>query len=350
MSNLNHEDIAKHDSAAMLDRILKFPEQLQHAQSLAKEVKVEYNSDQILNICVTGMGGSAISGDIVRSYLSGVLKIPIIVNRYYTLPNFINENSLVVVTSYSGSTEETLEAYNDANSRNAKIVCITSGGTLSERTKNHGYPVYSIPSGYPPRSALGYLTVPILYTLYGIGLIPNPEADLLETINLLIRLSEEYHPNSENNLAKEISYKIKDKIPLIYASVWGFEAVALRWKTQLSENSKVLAFCNLFPELNHNEIMGWGPLQETNQKFQIIYLKDKEDHPKVKKRMSVTKEILGKNTAPIIEVESIGESLLARIFSLVFLGDMVSFYLAILNQVDPTPVKKIDYLKQRLSE
>lgn len=350
MQKLRNEDCAKYDSQGMLNRILKFPEQLQHAQSISKAVEVPFGSEQILNICVAGMGGSAISGDIARSYLSDTLKIPILVNRSYTLPNFVNEHSLMIVNSYSGNTEETLEAYEDACKREAKIVCVTSGGKLAEKAKAHGDPIYFIPTGYPPRSALGYLTVPLLFTLYDIGLTPNPEKDLLESVNLLAALREQYHPDSGDNLAKQISYQLENKIPLIYGSVSRFDAVAFRWKTQLSENSEVLAFYNAFPELNHNEIMGWGPLQEINRNFQVIYLKDSGDHPQVKKRMNIVKEILEQKTGPVIEVESRGQSLLARIFSLVFLGDMVSFYLAILNRVDPTPVEKIDYLKQRLSE
>lgn len=350
MTKLDHQQIAQYDSAGMLDRILNFPEQLKQAQTISKQTKLNLSSNQILNVCITGMGGSAISGDIVRSNLAGRLNVPIFVNRYYKLPNFVNENSLIVVSSYSGNTEETLEAYEDACKKNAQVVCITSGGELSERAHAQGHPIFTIPGGYPPRSALGYLTVPILYGLHAAKLITEPDEELFETINLLQKLSQEYHPDSESNLAKEISIRLQGKIPLIYASVFGFEAVAWRWKGQFSENSKVLAFCNLFPELNHNEIMGWGPLREINQKFQIIYLKDKEDHPQVIKRMMVTKEIIEPETGPIIEVESKGESLLARIFSLIFLGDVVSLYLAILNKVDPTPVKRIDYLKQKLSE
>jgi len=350
MSKLDREEIAKYDSAGMLKRILKLPEQLVQAQTISKASELKFKSTQILNVCVTGMGGSAISGDIVRCNLADRLKIPFYVNRYYKLPNFVNENSLVLVSSYSGNTEETLEAYNDACRRDANVICITSGGILGERARAQGHPIFTLPCGYPPRSALGYLTVPILYCLYAAELIPEPDKELYETINLLQRLSREYHPDSESNLAKEISYKLKDKVPLIYASVFGFEAVALRWKGQLSENSEVVAFFNLFPELNHNEIMGWGPLRKINQEFQVIYLKDREDHTQVIKRMAVTKEILEKEIGPIIEVESKGESLIARIFSLLFLGDMVSLYLAILNRVNPTLVRKIDYLKQRLSE
>ncbi|RMD94348.1 MAG: bifunctional phosphoglucose/phosphomannose isomerase [Calditrichaeota bacterium] len=349
MPELNPSEIAKYDTSDMLGKILNFPQQLQEAQNLARGVKVQVNPEKIANICITGMGGSAISGDLVRTYLAERIRLPIFVNRYYRLPHFVNDQTLVIASSYSGNTEETLESYEDASERGAQIVCVTSGGQLAERAAARGISIYKIPTGFPPRSALGYLTVPLLYCFHNLNLISDPAGELQETIDLLNNLKEEYKPEIENNLAKEISRKLHNKIPLVYAPVNGFEAVAWRWKGQFSENSKVLAFCNLFPELNHNEIMGWGPLKSINREFQVVYLKDKEAHPQVLKRMEITKEILANETDPIIEVESRGKSLLARIFSLIYTGDMVSFYLAILNKEDPTPVKKIDYLKARLT-
>lgn len=349
MPNLDRTEIAKFDQQGMLDRILDFPQQLQDALSLSKSANFSLPGKHIRNICVSGMGGSAIGGDIVGSYLSGVLKIPFAVNRFYQLPNYIDANSLVITCSYSGNTEETLSAYDDAVDRKAQIVCVSSGGTLANKAASNGHPIFSVPSGFPPRSALGYLIVPILYSLHFAGLSEDPEADILETIDLLGQLAEEYHPDKRNNLAKEISCSLKYKIPLIYVSVSGFEAVAWRWKGQLSENSKVMAFCNVFPELNHNEIMGWGPNAELNRKYQVVYLRDRDDHNRVKKRMQISKSIIEEYTNSIVEVESRGNSLLTRIFSLIFLGDMVSLYLAILNQVDPTSIKNIDFLKQELT-
>ncbi len=349
MLKLNSNEIVKFDSEGMLDYILQFPQQLQHALKISKNFQLDFKSAQISNICATGMGGSGISGDVVRSCFTDILKVPFFVNRYYSLPNFVDNRSLVIVLSYSGNTEETLSAYQDACSRKAKIVCITSGGELAELAASNGHPILLIPAGYSPRAALGYLTVPLLYCLYLTGLISNPEADITETIDLLNKLSDEYHPDHNSNLPKKMAYALKGKIPLIYASVNSFEAIVWRWKGQLSENGEVLAFCNLFSELNHNEIMGWGPLTEINRNFQVIYLKDRDYRDQIKSRMHVTKDILERHSAPIIEVESSGESLLARIFSLIFLGDMVSLYLAILNEVDPTPVKNIDFLKQQIN-
>ncbi|MFQ5675425.1 MAG: bifunctional phosphoglucose/phosphomannose isomerase [bacterium] len=350
MQSLNKADIARFDQQGMLGRILNFPDQLKEALATAQSTIFSLEKTRVQNICVAGMGGSAIGGDIVRSCYGGVLRVPLVVNRDYRLPNFIDKNSLVIVCSYSGNTEETLSALEDAQRRGAQIVCISSGGAISERAASKEYPVFSVPPGYPPRSALGYLLVPILVILHSCGLLAtNPESDVLEASRVVEKYARELHPDVENNFAKRIARRLKDKVPLIYGAVAGFEPVAMRWKGQLCENSKVLAFCNVFPELNHNEVMGWGPLEEINQRFQVVFLHDRDDHDQVKKRMQITKEIIEKYSEEIIEVESRGESLLARIFSLVYLGDMVSLYLAIVNQVDPTSIENIDTLKKKLA-
>jgi len=349
LAKLNAHEISKYFSAEALDRILKFHEQIEHAQIISKEIRFRFDPAPVANICATGMGGSGISGDLVRAYLAGSLNVPFVVNRNYTLPHFVDQRTLVLASSYSGNTEETISAYEDACRRNARVVCITSGGRVAEMATANGHTLVVIPKGYSPRNALGYLTVPLLYCLYHTGMIPNPEPDLNETAELLKTLYDEYQPSSQNNLAKRISHALAGKLPLIYAS-GSFEPVALRWKGQLSENSKVLAFCNVFPELNHNEIMGWGPLREINQNVQIIYLKDFEMHSKIKKRMQLTRDIIEKHTSPVLEVESRGRSLLARMFSLVYLGDVASLYLAGLNDVDPTAIANIDDVKQHLAD
>ena len=349
MPNIDKLEIAKFDADGMLEKILKFPQQLSHALELAKSRKVSLNNEIIQNICICGMGGSAIGGDLVRSCFNDYIDIPFSVNRYYRVPNFINENSLVIVCSYSGNTEETLAAYEDAHQRKAQIVCVTSGGLLSDKAALNNHPVFSVPSGYPPRSALGYLLVPILYCLFSTGKISDPEQGILETIEVLENLAAEYDPDENDNLPKQISRSLKGKIPLIYASVASFEPVTWRWKGQLSENSKVLAFGNVFPELNHNEIMGWGPLDEINKKFQVIYLTDRGDDFQAGRRMELTRKIVEKHTVDsIIEIKSQGESLLTRLFSLIFLGYMVSLYLAVENQVYTKLIENINFLKQGL--
>ncbi|MCG8608073.1 bifunctional phosphoglucose/phosphomannose isomerase [bacterium] len=348
MTSLNLQDISQYDSEGMLNRVLAFPAQLKDAQRIAVASKSHLSTEKPANVCLAGMGGSGIGGDIAYSCFATKLDVPFVVNRGYSLPNFVGKDSLVVISSYSGNTEETLSAYDDARKRDAKIVCISSGGMLEKKATEHGYPIFLIPAGSPPRAALGYLTIPLFYALYHCGIIANPEADIDETVELLEKLVENYHPSVETNLPKKIAAALHGRMPLIYSGVQTLSAVALRWKGQLAENSKVLAFCNVFPELNHNEIMGWGPLHEINRNCQIVYLRDREDHTQIKKRMVITKRILEEQTPSVIEVDSQGGSPLARVFSLVFLGDMVSVYLAALNKVDPSPIKHIAYLKENL--
>jgi glucose/mannose-6-phosphate isomerase len=344
---LTAEEIKQYDCQGMLERILNLPQQMAHALEISRAVSLKFPAD-FSNVCIAGMGGSAIGGDIARAVLADAAGVPIAVSRYYSLPKYVNETSLVIACSYSGETEETLAAYDDARAKGAQIVCVTAGGSLAQKARANGHPVILIPGGYPPRAALGYLMTPLFYVLFYAGIAANPEADFRETIEMLKSLADEYNPNATPNRAQEIAYQLQGTIPLIYTAA-GLAPAARRWKCQLSENSEVMAFCNLFPELNHNEIMGWGPLQGINRQFRIIYLRDHNLHPNVLKRMEITKTILEQHSGGVIEVESQGSSLLARLFALIFLGDLVSLYLAILNRVDPTAIGHIDFIKKALS-
>ena len=348
MIMLTPEEISRYDSAGMLNRILNLPQQIQHAMAISQAASFKFQTE-IFNVCVAGMGGSAIGGDIVRACLSDVITVPFIVSRYYSLPKFVDNKSLVIVCSYSGDTEETLSAYDDALAKRATIVCVTSGGSLAEKARVNGHPLVLVPGGYPPRAALGYLTTPLFYILFFAGMISNPKKELQESVEVLTGLADAYHPRVASNRAQEIAYALQGKIPLIYTAAAGLEPVAMRWKGQLSENSEVMAFYNVFPELNHNEVMGWGPLQEINRNFRPVYLRDRHLHHNILKRMQITKTILEQHTEGVVEVESSGTSLLARMFSLIFLGDMVSLYLAILNRVDPTAIGNINYIKRSCS-
>jgi glucose/mannose-6-phosphate isomerase len=200
------------------------------------------------------------------------------------------------------------------------------------------------------------LTVPLLETLHACHLMPDPEEAIEETVALLKQLGRRYAPETgrPENAAKRIALALRDRLPLIYAAEI-YEAVAWRWKEQFCENSEILAWYNVFPELNHNELVGWGLRRELDQRFQAIYLRDQkaapqEIHPRVQARMDLTRGLIERTGAPIIEAASEGESLLARFFSLIFWGDMASVYLAVLNGVDPTPVEKIDYLKNQMAK
>lgn len=319
------------DSQNMLQVIKDFPKQCREALNLPRGISV---SGQIDNIVITGMGGSAIGGDLLKIYLHDI-NIPVHVNRDYKLPGFVNENSLVFVVSYSGNTEETLSSLKDAKARNAKIIGITSGGKLSEECEK----VITIPSGLQPRAALGYSFFPMLGVLHNTNIVRVKNDDLNEMMDIL-KQTDKFNDHGE-----ELSKKLKEKIPIIYASE-ALGAIAFRWKTQINENAKIAACYNVFSEMNHNEIAGYKGM---DRKFTAIIIKDKYDNDRIKKRMDICKGLM-EMTVDVEEVETQGESLLARMFSIIYLGDFVSYYLALLNRVDPSPVEIIEELKKKLVE
>jgi glucose/mannose-6-phosphate isomerase len=351
-SNLdNPADVRKIDQKGMYDLIHNFPLQLTEGAHLGLIADLNLENFAPDSITLAGMGGSAIGGDLARSYLASELKIPFWVCRNYNLPEFVNEKSLVFVSSYSGNTEETLSAYQEAKRRKAKIIAITSGGKLLEESKNFNYPFILLPKGFPPRAALGYSFTPILVTLSRSGLVSDKMEELEKASKFLEENRNEYslERKTGENPAKTLAVNLFQKIPIIYSSTDYFDAVGYRWKGQLCENSKILAFNNYFPEFNHNELVGWKVLEHIRDRVVVIILQDKEDHPRIQRRMQIVKEIIEKEKVKVIEIKSEGENLLCRIFSLIQLGDFTSFYLAILNQVDPTPVEVIDLLKNKLA-
>jgi len=278
------------------------------------------------------MGGSAMGGDLLRIYLSDT-NIPVYVNRDYKVPNFVNENSLVFVVSYSGNTEETLSSLNDAKEKNAQIIGITSGGKLAEECKK----VIQIPSGLQPRAALGYLFFPMLGILHNSNLARVKNEDLNEMLEIL-KQTDKF-----NEAGEELSKKLKEKIPIIYASE-SLGAIAFRWKTQINENAKMPAFYNVFSEMNHNEIAGYKSM---DMKFAAVIIRDKQDNERIKKRMDICREIM-EGHVTVEEIETQGESLLARMFSTIYLADFVSYYMALANRVDPSPVEIIEGMKEKL--
>jgi len=350
------EDIAKIDRADMLGRVLGMPQHFREALPPAQATRVELQFDQIRNIVIAGMGGSAMSGEVVKSLTYNQLAVPLCICRSYQLPHFVDQQTLVIVSSYSGNTEETLSAFEQALQRRAQIVCITSGGKAGSMAATNHLPCFKLPPGFPPRAALAHLVVPLLKILHACRLAPDPERDIQETIALLEKLGRQYQPQNEapENQAPRVAQALVERLPLIYAAEI-YEAVAWRWKEQFCENSKVLAWHNVFPELNHNELVGWGLRREMDKKFQVIYLRDataatEEINPRVQARMEITRRLIEQSGAPVIDVAAEGKSLLARFFSLICLGDMISVYLAVLNGVDPTPVEKIEYLKNHMAQ
>lgn len=354
---LNIDDIKiikKYDKSDMLGVIEAFADQCRAAKAIGAGFKLPDSFRcEYKNIVCTGMGGSAIGADIIRSYIAEEARIPLLVNRNYTLPNFVGSDSLVIASSYSGNTEETISAYKDAGAKGAKIIVITSGGQLQDMAGRDGNPVVVIPKGFAPRCALGYSSLTLLILLTKIGIIKEKSAEIDEMIGLLEWLRDEkvgHAVSRKKNPAKYIADTLHLKFPVIYASQEHLDAVVTRWRGEMSENAKTLSSGHLFPEMNHNEIVGWEFPKKSLEDFAAVILRDAGDHPRNARRIDVTEKILEKNKFKVIEVVSSGKGLLARIFSLVYIGDFVSFYLSILNGIDPTPVERINYLKKELAK
>ena len=348
----NFKRIKELDKSNMLTLLLELDEQCREAKGIGVNFDAKgICGDGIKNIVFTGVGGSAIGADVIRSYTTGEMKIPIFVNRNYTLPNFVDENTLLFSSSYSGNTEETLSAYEEAKKKNARIVAISSDGTLEKLAKEDSVPFIEIPTGIPPRCALGYSFIPLLLVLGKLGFIKNKEKDIDEVVEVLGNLKSELGPNSsvEANLAKKLALALQRRYPIIYGANEHVDVVATRWRGQLAENSKHLSSHHVFPEMNHNEIVGWDFPEELMGQFVVIFLRDKKDHERVARRMDITRNMLKKKGITIVEVISKGKGLLSRMMSLIYIGDMASFYLAILNGVDPTPVDRVTYLKKELA-
>ncbi len=348
---MRFEEIFAVDVSNVYNLIKQFPSQAQEAAKIGNAANVRLPSKGIENIVLCGLGGSAIGGDLLKSYLADELTVPFTVNRSYSLPKFVGTKTLVIISSYSGNTEETNAAHREAIKRRAKILCISSNGVTAKLAKAKRTPLITIPGGLPPRCALGYSFFPLLIALGKMGFIKNKTRDIRETIKLLEEKSTEYGtPDESTNMALQLAAQLKGRPGVVYSSTERFDAVNTRWRGQIAENAKSLLFGHVLPEMNHNELVGWKVLSEMMRETQVFFLRDKGDHKRIAYRMDITKQIIGEHTTRITEVWSEGTSLLARMFSLVYLGDWVSYYLAILHKEDPMPVAVIDHLKNELSK
>lgn len=335
----------------MMEFLYSLPEQfadcLERDFSLTARYKKEYH-----NIVVSGLGGSAIGGDILRTYVGQKANIPVVVVRDYDIPAFVNQDTLFLAVSYSGNTEETLSAYSQAQEKKAAIICITTGGKLKARADEDGNAVVVIPSGLVPRAATGYLFAPLALLLEKLGIVSGVRQELEETITVLRKMRESLLPEVDTpyNLARMLAAKMKDSLPVIWGTAGITEVAALRFKAQINENAKCPAYYNVFPELNHNEIVGFEVPRKLLQEISCIILRDQYDNERVKRRIEISKDIIKDQVKNIVEVNSQGQSFLARFYSLVYIGDYASVYLALEYGINPTPVKVIDYLKNELAK
>ncbi len=325
----------------MIEIIDDLPQQIEEAVELGSSVDFEFKG--VKNVCIGGMGGSSIGGELLQNISTRHSKIPFSVVRDYNLPRFVNSKTLMIIVSYSGNTEETLSLMNQVSNK-AKILCVSSNGVVADRAKEKKIPLISIPKGYPPRGAIAYLFFPVLEVLRKSDLIKVKKEDIDEVIRVLSDNME-----TAKVWAEEVSGRLKEKLPFVY-SVHDFGGVARRWCTQINENSKSLAHFAVFSELNHNEIVGWENPKEILKRIFIFILRDREETEKAKKRIEITTELIEEYAGEIMDVYSEGKSQLAKFFSLIQKGDYLSFYLARNYKVDPLPVKKIQELKRRLAE
>ncbi|UCF78623.1 MAG: bifunctional phosphoglucose/phosphomannose isomerase [Candidatus Eiseniibacteriota bacterium] len=344
-------EMRRRDPSGMLRLVRELPEQIENALEVCSSSSVPVSKSKLTNVVVGGLGGSAIAGDILRGLMEERGSVPCFVVREYRPPGYVGPGSLVFCSSYSGNTEETLSLYDAAKEKGAELVCLGSGGELQRRAAADGIPFLKMEEGFPPRAAIGYSVFMIYDVLRRASFVSEAPGELEEMLSLLRGKSEDYgeeKPTSENP-AKSLAAALHEKLIVVYGTRL-FASVAMRWKCQFNENSKALAFANVFPELNHNEIEGWLGLRSLHAPAQIVTLRDSSEHPRVSKRIGITLELIRTDGCGTLEVWSEGESLLARIFSLIYLGDFASIYLAFLRGEDPTPVARIQELKRRLSE
>jgi glucose/mannose-6-phosphate isomerase len=322
--------------------VLDFPIQLQEALIIGKNYRFTTELKDFNNVVVTGLGGSGIGGSIVQNYVFDKLKVPFLVNKDYSLPAFVGRKSLVIVCSYSGNTEETLMAMREAIKKRATVVCITSGGTVAEIANKKRLDCILVPAGMPPRSCLGYSMVQLLFVLGHFGLI---NGSFEKDIRKAIKYMKENEATTQKD-AMALAKKIAGKTPVIY-SAGLFEGVAIRFRQQLNENSKMLCWHGVVPEMNHNELVGW---RDAAQDKAVIILRSKDDFERVQTRIEINKNVIKKYTNTIIELYADGKSYLEQAFFLIHLTDWVSVFLADLRDLDATEVKVIDFLKNSLAK
>lgn len=307
-------------------------------------------ADGLKGVVICGMGGSAIGGDLLRTLAEPEAPVPVQVVRGYTMPGWVGADTLVVASSYSGGTEETLSCFEAAQACGARIVAVASGGDLMGRAEAAGLPRIAIPGGLQPRAALGYSLGALLRLGRALGLLALPDGDFASAVDEAEARGRRYAADGDHEAGRLADY-LHGRLPVVYSGAGLLKAVNMRWRTQLHENAKALAYGNLLPELDHNEIMGFEAAPaEILERLAVVVLRDAEEHPQVQRRVAATQAIVEPRVALWQEVRSEGVNRLSRLLSLVQLGDWTSYWLAMRQGVDPTPVESIQRLKATLAE
>jgi len=304
-------------------------------------------------VVFAGMGGSAIAGDVVKDWADGEAKVPMEAVRSYHLPAYTDGDTLVFLISYSGNTEETLSCMLDAVRKGCKMICISSDGAMQRVAQNLGLPLITFPKMAAARVSFPYLFAPLPYLLARLGVLSldKVEKEMNEATDMVGKLTREYaiEVPFEENFAKKAAFQIYGTVPVIY-SYSQYRSVGLRFKTQVNENCKLPARCDVFPELDHNEIMGWEASKQIIKHYTLILLRGPEEPQEVKTRIEVLKEKFFKKARSVIEINAQGQTALARIFYLLFTADMISLYLSMLHRRDPVASKTFQILKYEVTE
>ena len=325
----------------MRDLIASFPENIEESLRIAASYTLKKPSEQLKNVVICGMGGSGIGGKLVAQWLENSLQIPVVVCQDYTLPKFVNSSTLVICSSYSGETEETLSCLHEAKELKAFIIGISSGGALVAFCEKNNYDCMEIPSGNPPRTALAFSVGQLLTIFFQLGLTNDTFIkDYQSSKNLLVDFNKQIHAS-----AKELAAFLKDKLVMMY-SASNYEAVAIRARQQFNENAKILCNHHVIPEMNHNELVGWGLADE---RCGVLIFDSKDLHPKNQLRLEFSIDHLKTKTPHIFRLVPEGDSLIERAIYFINVVDWASFYLSDLNDVDPVEIDVINRLKSFLS-
>ena len=355
MKALSKDDIERIDQSNMYKVIRDFPQQVAEAIEIGEKAPALSNKSN--DFLILGMGGSAIGGDILATYAANtdtLAHLCINVNRDYNIPGHLNPKTAVIASSYSGGTEETISALLKAVEITDNILCITTGGKLGDIADKESFTKVSIPGGLMPRCALGYsfftmLKIVLKSTDLTKNAIDNINQSIQNTLKLLEEKSEIYSLPQDDNPAYSFAKSLYNTVPIVYSSNI-LSAINMRWRAQFQENAKNLSFGNILPEMNHNEINSWSNPSRLLNDFSTILLTDRKDNDKIIKRMNAVGEILTEKAVNVLKIESKADDYLARMFDLIYFGDWVSYFLAIYNQEDPTPIPLISKLKSLVAK
>ncbi|HCY75990.1 MAG TPA: bifunctional phosphoglucose/phosphomannose isomerase [Ignavibacteriales bacterium] len=337
--------VNKYDPQNQFDVLVNSYKQIEFAWSNKFTIN-EIKSSDISNIIISGLGGSAISADLIKNYLGDEFKIPIVVNRNYDLPRFAGKNTLFIASSYSGNTEETISALNQAVKIGCKIICITTGGEVESIAKKNNLNCVKVQSGFQPRYSLGLSFFSLLKVFQQLNLISDQSEIVEKIIDLWREKGIEY--SKDGNFAYNFAESLLGFIPVIYSVADSTSAVGYRLKCQFNENSKLHAFHNEIPEMNHNEIICWESFQEKTFHTKIINITDESYHPQIQKRFQILKEIFSKSGVETLTLTSSQVLYKIRLLDLIYSGDWISYYTGVLRGYDPSEIDNIYLLKDKL--